>query len=95
MIYQVTTRRDLERLDNAEGVFTNAYHREHLSVKSENGKEFEAWTYFAVPQDNPPIHYPPNGEYLALYIRGAEHFNIDKTYVEKLKEIERAAGGAP
>jgi cation transport regulator ChaC len=87
IVYKIVTSRDLKRLDTREGVFTNAYHRERLVVKTQEGKDLETWTYFAVPPDTPPRHYVPAKEYLALYIRGAEHFGIDAAYVERLRKI--------
>src|ERR1700738_2786008 len=87
IVYQIVTSRDLKRLDRREGIFTNAYHREHLVVKTREGKELETWIYFAVPQDTPPRHYAPAKDYLALYICGAEQFNIDVAYVERLRKI--------
>lgn len=92
VIYRITTHRDLASLDKSEGVLKNAYHRERLTVVSEDGNEFDTWTYFAVPQDAPMRHYQPNADYLAAYIRGAEHFNIDKAYIDKLRKIETVSG---
>lgn len=88
VVYQVASSRDMERLDKKEGVFVEKYHRERLRVTGEDDRQYETWTYFAVPQDDPPKHYIPHEKYLALYIRGAEHFKLDKTYIEKLRKIE-------
>ena len=87
IVCHIVTSLDLKRLDTREGVFTNAYYRERLVVKTQEGKEIEPWTYFAVPQDTPPRHYAPAKDYLALYIRGAEHFGLDAAYVERLIKI--------
>ena len=90
VVYHIVTSRDLKRLDKREGVFTEAYHRERLVVRTQEDKDLETWTYFAVPQDIPPKDYPPAKEYLSLYIRGAEHFGIDASYVERLRKIVTA-----
>ncbi|HVS88132.1 MAG TPA: gamma-glutamylcyclotransferase family protein [Candidatus Acidoferrum sp.] len=88
VVYRVTTSEDMKRLDRREGVFNDKYHRERLLVTGEGGEQYETWTYFAVPNDNPPKHYAPNEKYLAFYIRGAEHFKLDQAYIEKLRKIE-------
>ena len=79
---------DLPSLDRREGVFLEAYHREKLEVFGVDGKPQMVSTYFAVPQDNPPKHYLPHQDYIALYLRGADKFHLPSAYQDKLKRIE-------
>jgi cation transport regulator ChaC len=92
VVYRIVSHEDLVSLDRAEGIFTNAYHREWLTVKGGNGQELKTWTYFAVPQDDPPKDYPPSPDYLELYIRGAEQFDVDVAYIDKLRKIATLTG---
>lgn len=92
-------QRDLASLDRREGVFIDTYHREKLEVFGVDGKPQIVWTYFAVPQDNPPRHYKPHHDYIALYLRGAEHFGLPPEYQDKLRRIatndtQMAGGGS-
>lgn len=88
VVYRITPR-DLESLDQYEGLPT-AYRRERIVVTARNGKRSGVWAYLAVPLESPPRNYAPSEEYLALYIRGAHHFNFPSTYIKKLKKIETA-----
>jgi gamma-glutamylcyclotransferase (GGCT)/AIG2-like uncharacterized protein YtfP len=82
------TLEDLARLDQSEGVFANVYRRDRLLVTWGNGLKKEVWTYFAIPQDDPPRHYVPHEDYLALYVRGAEYFKLPADYIDRLKKTE-------
>jgi hypothetical protein len=82
------TPEDLRTLDKREGVFIDAYHRERIEVFSGDGKSYDVWTYFAVPQDSPARDYTPHRDYISLYLRGAEQFGLPPEYQEKLRKIE-------
>jgi hypothetical protein len=82
------TLEDLASLDRSEGV-PSAYRRDRLPLTWGNLKQ-EVWAYFAIPQDDPPKHYKPHEDYLALYIRGAESFKFPVEYIDKLRKIETA-----
>jgi gamma-glutamylcyclotransferase (GGCT)/AIG2-like uncharacterized protein YtfP len=83
------TLEDLAGLDRSEGV-PSAYRRDRLALTWGKDLSQEVWAYFAIPQDNPPKHYKPHEDYLALYIRGAESFKLPAEYIDKLKKIETA-----
>jgi gamma-glutamylcyclotransferase (GGCT)/AIG2-like uncharacterized protein YtfP len=82
------TLEDLASLDRSEGV-PSAYRRDRLPLTWGNLKQ-EVWAYFAIPKDDPPKHYKPHEDYLALYIRGAESFKLPSEYIDKLRKIETA-----
>ena len=79
--------RDLIRLDTYEGVPSGAYTRGFLEVIDPHGKVLTAWTYFAVPHRDGP-EFVPHSDYITLYIRGAEYFQLPVAYVEQLKRIK-------
>jgi cation transport regulator ChaC len=87
VVFRVTPE-DLRTLDKREGVFIDAYHRERIEVFSVDGKSYDVWTYFAVPQDSPARDYTPHRDYISLYLRGAEQFKLPPEYQEKLRKIE-------
>jgi gamma-glutamylcyclotransferase (GGCT)/AIG2-like uncharacterized protein YtfP len=82
------TAEDLAKLDRSEGTSVGAYRRVRIQVAWGRDLKQEVWTYLAIPQDEPPRHYPPHEDYLAQYIRGAESFKLPAEYIDKLKRIE-------
>jgi gamma-glutamylcyclotransferase (GGCT)/AIG2-like uncharacterized protein YtfP len=80
------TKPDLARLDSCEGVATGAYTRSYLDVFNLEGKASSALTYFAIP-DGQNTEFTPHSDYIALYIRGAEHFGLPATYIGKLRRL--------
>jgi gamma-glutamylcyclotransferase (GGCT)/AIG2-like uncharacterized protein YtfP len=87
VVFSITPE-DLERLDRSEGVSTGAYRRAQIAIAWGNNLKQQVWTYFALPQDEPPKRYTPHEDYLAQYIRGAESFGLPTEYLNKLKRIE-------
>jgi hypothetical protein len=81
------TLEDLAGLDRSVGV-PSSHRRDRVALTWDNRLSQDVWTYFAIPQDNPPKHYMPHQDYLALYIRGAEAFKLPAEYIDKLKKIE-------
>ncbi len=84
------SKRDFQRLDHFEGV-PNRYQRELIEVVHQDQRDSlvsKVWTYFAVPQDNPPKGYLPSRDYLNLYIRGAEYFGLPPEYLEPLRNTK-------
>jgi gamma-glutamylcyclotransferase (GGCT)/AIG2-like uncharacterized protein YtfP len=79
---------DLDRLDSFEGVRSGSYTRDPIEVTTQDGSRHRVWTYIAVPADNPSKDYTPHKEYIELYIRGAEYFELPATYIEKLRKIK-------
>jgi len=80
------TQRDLLRLDGFEGV-PKAYRRVQLGVINEEGSPIVTWTYVAIPDASPVRYYDPHRDYLALYIRGADYFQLPRDYVDSLRAI--------
>jgi len=78
--------RDLQRLDNYEGVPGGAYTREEIVVYDNREKPVPVLTYIATPQK--PGKFAPHKDYIDLYIRGATYFGLPAEYVESLKAIE-------
>lgn len=74
----------LKALDKHEGVDRGLYKRVNVTVEAEGGQHYEAVCYQTLEKRETPI--PPNGEYLAKLIRGAEAFNLSPQYVASLRE---------
>ncbi len=83
VVFSVSPR-DLIRLDRFEGVKKTAYRRDRISVIDQQGRIYDVWTYFAIP-DDPPQEYQPHKDYIELYVRGAECFGLPEPYIESLK----------
>jgi gamma-glutamylcyclotransferase (GGCT)/AIG2-like uncharacterized protein YtfP len=81
------TQKDLDRLDQFEGVASKAYQRDRIEVVKRDGDRIKVWTYFGVPQNTPVCEYPPHKEYLSLYVMGGEHFGLPESYLDELKGI--------
>lgn len=92
VVYEVDDA-ELSSLDVCEGYRlgrpSNAYWRKECVVqaRSDRSRQVTAITYFAEKQINPP---PPNREYLALIISGAEKWGLPPDYVAQLKAIPTA-----
>lgn len=89
---------DLFRLDVSEGYRVhrtekNSYIRRECVVLEVGDKpdpekmHLLVWTYFAVPQENPPR---PNQEYKDLIVSGAKCWGLPDDYIAKLERIETA-----
>ncbi len=87
VVFSVSVR-DLKRLDCFEGV-PNAYKRCHVSVTDQGGREYTVWTYFAEAQDDPPTEYDPHEDYIGLYLKGAQYFNLPAKYVDSLRALKK------
>jgi gamma-glutamylcyclotransferase (GGCT)/AIG2-like uncharacterized protein YtfP len=81
--------RDLLRLDRFEGVAVNAYRRGMIELRKRDGQPVNAWTYFAIPEG--AGKFIPHRDYIDLYMRGAEHFELPEEYIGILKEIRAGA----
>lgn len=82
---------DVAALDKSEGYRSsrqeNSYWRRKCTVFLEGDKSrpVAAFTYFAEPQQNPPL---PNEAYKNLIISGARHWHLPDGYIEELNRIE-------
>jgi gamma-glutamylcyclotransferase (GGCT)/AIG2-like uncharacterized protein YtfP len=80
------TKPNLTQLDAYEGVAACTYKRDYLDVFNSDGKSCSAWTYFAI-QNGQNREFVPHTDYIALYIRGAEHFGLPAAYIQTLRDI--------
>jgi cation transport regulator ChaC len=85
----VVTQQDLERLDGFEGIPTGAYKREPINVFDRHGTAMKVWVYKAMPQESGD--FKPHRDYIALYVRGATHFDLPPEYVKSLEELRDCA----
>jgi gamma-glutamylcyclotransferase (GGCT)/AIG2-like uncharacterized protein YtfP len=67
-------------LDKYEGVKSNIYYRDFVSVETPSGGTEEALVYID-PVTDPG---PPKDGYLEKILTGARHFNLPEKYIEDL-----------
>ena len=92
VVYDISEE-DLANLDKREGYrpdrprYRNSYVREKCQVTALDGeaRTRTVWTYFAIPQENPPL---PNREYKDLIVSGANHWELPADYIAELERIE-------
>lgn len=93
VVYNITET-DRAILDSKEGYKPtraenqNAYNRRPVTVfPNGEGMPITVETYFAVPQENPPL---PNQTYKDLIVNGAKHWQLPADYIAELETIEIA-----
>ena len=89
VVYEITDG-DRANLDECEGYRegrdTNSYWRKECTVHLvDDHKDVKVWTYFAEPQQNPPL---PNSEYKNLLLSGARYWNLPALYRKELESIK-------
>lgn len=82
-VVYVILQRDLPGLDRHEGVHLGRYRRDRIAVRERNGSKYQAWAYFAIP-DASTSSYLPSRDYLNHLIKGARHFGLPASYIERL-----------
>ena len=75
---------EIERLDIVEGVPTEIYYRETVTVIDEEGQEHRAETYRTTDPKGP---FKPTKRYLCLMIKGAREHGLDPDYIKELEDL--------
>ena len=83
VLYNVSPN-EIEKLDIVEGVPTDIYYRETVTVVDESGKEHLAETYRTTDPKGP---FTPTRLYLGLMIKGAKEHGLDRDYIKELETL--------
>ncbi len=82
VVYDVMLK-EMEHLDEVEGVPERIYYRQMVFVVDENGNLLEAQTYRTTDPQGP---FKPTKRYLALMVKGAKEHGLDHEYIEELEK---------
>jgi hypothetical protein len=86
VIYNVPEE-EMLKLDEVESVPQGLYSRGTFLVLGEDGKWHDVDLYQVVVPKGP---FPPAKSYIELMLEGAKTYNLDPSYIERLKQLYKS-----